>query len=119
MQFARDLGSVLLEHCVRCHGEQNPRVPIQRGTFARLLTGGDSGPVIVPGKPADSLLVKKLRGMAGGERMPLDKSPWPEETIVGFEKWIAEGADSTGKTPRRRWSSPSLWRPPKTPRTTS
>ena len=95
VQFARDLGKVLLEHCVQCHGEQNPRANFSVSTYARLLAGGDSGPVIVPDKPAESLLVKKLRGMAG-ERMPLNKPALPEETIVGFEKWIAEGARFDG-----------------------
>ena len=89
IQFARDLGSVFVEHCLGCHGEQNPRKQFSVANFRRLLRGGDSGPVIVPGMPAESLLVKKLRGQASGERMPQGKDPLPEATIAKIEKWIA------------------------------
>jgi hypothetical protein len=95
VQFARDLGKVLLVHCIECHGEQNPRANFSVNTFARLLNGGDSGAVIVPGKSAESLLIKKLRGTAG-ERMPLNKPALPEETIARFESWIASGARFDG-----------------------
>jgi hypothetical protein len=46
---------------------------------------------IVAGKSADSLLVRKLRGMAGA-RMPLRRDPLPESDIATIEKWINEGA---------------------------
>ena len=98
VQFARDLGKILLDNCFECHGEQNPRSGFSVNSFDRLLRGGDSGVVVVPGKPAESLIVKKLRGMAG-KRMPLDQPPLPDETIARIEQWIALGAKFDGSDP--------------------
>lgn len=90
VQFVRDLAPVLVESCLGCHGGMQPRGRLSLETFASLLRGGDSGLIVIPGKPADSLLVQKLRGTAG-ERMPLGKPPLEEDVIQKFETWIAEG----------------------------
>ena len=49
----------------------------------------------MPGKPADSLLIKKLKGQAGAQ-MPLNQPPLPAETIAAIEAWIAAGAKFDG-----------------------
>jgi hypothetical protein len=98
VQFCRDLGKVLVEQCLGCHGTQNQGNNLSFNTFDSLLRGGDSGAPLVPGKPGESLLVQKLRGMAG-ERMPLNRPALPEETIAKFEKWIALGARFDGADP--------------------
>ena len=64
-------------------------------TFAGMLAGGQSGLAIEPGKPADSLLVKKLKGQAGA-RMPAGKPPLADDVIAKIEKWIALGARFDG-----------------------
>ena len=98
VQFARDLGAIFLTHCFECHGQRNPRNNFSVETFNRLLRGGDGGVVLAPGKPDESLLVKKLRGMAG-ERMPLNLPPLGADEIAKFEKWIASGAKFDGSDP--------------------
>jgi hypothetical protein len=95
--FARDLGPLLVEHCLDCHGDQNPGNGLSMFTFARLLAGGNRGVPWSPGKPAESLIVKKLRGQADGQRMPRGKPPLPEEVIARFEKWIELGAKFDGE----------------------
>jgi hypothetical protein len=46
---------------------------------------------VVPGDPASSYLVAKLRGLAGicGVQMPRGQPPLPEERIQTIEAWIA------------------------------
>jgi mono/diheme cytochrome c family protein len=95
--FARDLGPLLIENCLGCHGEQNPSNQFSVFNFARMLRGGIRGVPLAPGMPAESLLIKKLRGQADGERMPRNKPPLDEETIARFEKWIALGARFDGE----------------------
>jgi hypothetical protein len=94
--FSRDIGPVLLENCTGCHGDQNPRGRLGMNTFARMLQGGESGAPLTPGNAAGSLIIRKLRGTAGGDRMPMGKPPLAEETIAKFEKWIAGGAKFDG-----------------------
>ncbi len=94
----RDLGAVLIENCLGCHGEQNPANQFSVYNFVRMLRGGVRGVPLVPGNPAESLLIKKLRGQADGERMPRSKPPLDEETIARFEKWISLGAKFDGES---------------------
>jgi len=95
VRFALEIAPVLIERCAGCHGTNQPRADFTVATFSRMLRGGDSGAVVMPGKPAESLLVKKLKGTAG-ERMPLRKPPLPADVIAKIETWIAEGAKFDG-----------------------
>ena len=55
---------------------------------------GESGEMrVVPGKPEESLLVKKLSGNPPcGDRMPPNAEPLPQELQDLVKNWIAAGA---------------------------
>lgn len=91
VQFVRDLAPTIVSTCIDCHGGMQPAGRLNLTTFAGLLRGGTSGPIMTPGKPEESLLIKKLKGTAG-QRMPLRKSPLEDALIQKFATWIAEGA---------------------------
>lgn len=102
VHFALDIAPILVEECSGCHG--GPRgggANFSMATFESLLRGGDSGEAILPGKPDDSLLIKKLRGTAGGQRMPLRRPPLADDVIARIAKWIEEGATFDGDDPAR------------------
>ncbi len=96
--FGRDVAGVLAKSCTGCHGTNNPRANFSLANFDVLLRGGDSGSPIVPGKPAESLLIRKLKGQAGAQ-MPLNLPPLPDDTIAAIEAWIAAGAKFDGPSP--------------------
>jgi mono/diheme cytochrome c family protein len=96
VSFALDIAPVLAESCTGCHGATRPRENFSLLTFEGLLRGGDRGEPIIPGKPADSLLVKKLHGTADGARMPMNRPPLDSAVIAKIEKWIEEGAKFDG-----------------------
>lgn len=97
VQFARDVAPILLQHCLECHGQQNGGNGFSVASFDRLLQGGGNGPPVVLAKPADSLLIKKLRGTATlGARMPQGRDPLPDEIIAKVERWIELGAKFDG-----------------------
>lgn len=98
ISFVRDIAPVLAQSCGDCHGTERPRAMFSANTFQSLLKGGESGPNITPGKGAESLLVKKLKGLEG-DRMPLNLDPLPTDVIAKIEKWIAEGAKFDGDSP--------------------
>jgi cytochrome c553 len=102
VSFAFDVAPVLLEHCATCHDADDPAGRLQMVTLETLLRGGESGPVVDPGKGSSSLIVRKLRGQEiEGQRMPLGKKPLSDEQIATIEKWISQGARLdmlTGKT---------------------
>jgi len=101
VSFSRDIAPLLVTNCSGCHiGAMRPRGGLNLGTFEAIMRGGDSDSPIVPGKPGDSLLVQKLKGMGGGQRMPLNKAPLPESDIALISTWIQEGATFDGGNPR-------------------
>ena len=71
--FEEHVRPILKAHCFHCHGEEEKREGNLDVRLARLLTqGGDSGPAIVAGKAAESLIVQRIAPEIGG---PLDQSP--------------------------------------------
>ena len=55
------------EHCYPCHSAEakTPKAGLRLDTRAGLRAGGDTGPAVVPGKPAESLLVRRVRRYLG------------------------------------------------------
>jgi mono/diheme cytochrome c family protein len=97
VKYSRDIASVISTQCTSCHGGQNPRAQLSLETFNRLLRGSNNGVILTPGKPAESELIKRLKG-EGVQRMPLNAPPLPNDVIAKFEKWIAEGAKFDGSS---------------------
>src|SRR5438105_5962676 len=56
-----DVIPILLRRCTVCHGPRQREGSLDLRTKASMLKGGKSGPALVPGKPEDSLLLKKIR----------------------------------------------------------
>ena len=93
VSFASDVAPLLQAQCLKCHGGDEIEANLSMASLDRLLRGGRTGAAIVPGKGADSLLVKKLRGAdIEGQRMPLGRPPLSDADVALIEKWITEGA---------------------------
>jgi hypothetical protein len=93
VSFAFEVAPVLLKNCSGCHDENQPEARFSLTTYARLMRGGESGAAVVAGKGADSLIVRKIKGMnIDGQRMPIGKSPLSAEVIATIEQWIDQGA---------------------------
>ena len=61
--FEREVRPLLAEHCYACHASSlaKPKGGLTLDSREGILTGGESGPAAVPGKPAESLLVQAIR----------------------------------------------------------
>ena len=98
--FESKIRPVLAEYCYQCHSaEAQQKKKLKAGlrldTRDGLLKGGETGPAIVPGEPAQSLLLKALRHVDGLE-MPPGKKLAPA-VIADFEMWIRAGAPDPRK----------------------
>ncbi|MFM8272581.1 MAG: DUF1553 domain-containing protein [Gemmata sp.] len=106
--FEKKIRPVLTEHCAACHsGEAEKNKKLKGSLFldsrAGVLKGGDSGPSVIPGKPADSVLLQSMK-YDGDLKMP-PKGKLPDAVVKDFERWIAMGApDPRGDTgaPRKQ-----------------
>lgn len=96
VSFGRDIAPVLIKNCTSCHGARQPRGQFNMTTFERFLRGGASGAPVVPGNAMESLIVQKIKGMAGTRMPPPNAPALSSDTIAKFEKWVAEGAKFDG-----------------------
>jgi hypothetical protein len=101
VSFAFEVAPLLLQHCAGCHDADDPEGGLRMVSLESLVRGGQTGPAVSPGKSADSLLVKKMRGTGiDGQRMPLGKPPLPTEAIELVAKWIDQGIKLDLLTPK-------------------
>ncbi|MFO0869348.1 MAG: DUF1553 domain-containing protein [Pirellulales bacterium] len=89
--FETRVRPVLVEHCTKCHGDKKQWGGLRVDGREALLRGGDSGPAIVPFRPAESLLIKAVRQTDDELRMP-QGGQLSEVQIADLERWIAAGA---------------------------
>jgi hypothetical protein len=92
VDFSRDIQPLVEKHCGKCHGATKPKGQLRLDAKVPAMKGGVTGPAIVPGKGADSLLVKLLLSADPDERMPAKAPPLPAEAIALLRRWIDEGA---------------------------
>ena len=87
--FEAVIRPLLQTKCWRCHGEESRKGELDLRTPAGILKGGESGIVIVAGKPDQSLLYEKVHK---GEMPPKKKDPLSELEISAIRRWIEGGA---------------------------
>src|SRR5882672_9460098 len=58
--FERDVLPIFEANCVRCHGPKLRMAHMDLSTYDHVLKGGESGDVVVPGKPNESRLYQKI-----------------------------------------------------------
>ena len=95
--FQREIQPILAEHCSACHGVDAAarQGGLRLDERAGALAGGDSGPTaLVPGKPAESLLVARIRSGDPDTVMPPPAHAKPLTLVQKdlLERWIAAGA---------------------------
>jgi len=101
--FESRIRPLLVDRCYACHNAANAAEGgLALDSRDGLLAGGDSGPAIVPGDPAASLLVRVLRHEVEGLKMPKDSGRLSAEAIADVERWIAAGAVDPRDAPPSR-----------------
>jgi cytochrome c553 len=90
--FESKIRPVLVKNCYMCHSRQAKSA---QGGFVLdskdgLLRGGATGPAVVPGKPAESLLMQVVHYEGKLKMPPMGKLP--DEAIADLSKWIEMGA---------------------------
>jgi hypothetical protein len=96
LSFEQHVRPVLKVYCLDCHGggeKLKGKLDLRLRRFA--VRGGVGGPAVVPGDPAKSRLLERLRA---GEMPPTEKKV-PAEQIALIERWIAAGAPTLHAEP--------------------
>lgn len=87
--FEESIRPVLATRCVSCHGVDAQEGGLRLDSHAGLTAGGDSGPVVVAGNAAESLLIAAVR--RDGLEMPPD-APLPADELQALTTWVDNGA---------------------------
>jgi mono/diheme cytochrome c family protein len=88
--FEKRIAPLLQQRCLSCHRPDKKKGDLDLSTRAGALKGGEEGPAVVPGKPADSLLLIKVGGRV--PKMPRGGDPLSAAQVADVRRWIADGA---------------------------
>ena len=107
--FETKIRPALVNSCLRCHGELKSSAKLRVDSREALVRGGESGPAIVPGMPAESLLIRAIQRHEDVSAMPPEKEKALTPTqIAAFVAWVNDGASWPAKTARfeaaRHWA---------------
>lgn len=97
-----DVLPILYSRCTVCHGLRKQEAGLDLRTKALILKGGKSGPAMVPGKPGDSLLLKRIhsKDMPPGKLIiQVGVRPPEADEIALITKWIAAGCPEVEMKP--------------------
>ncbi len=97
--FETRIRPVLVEQCYDCHNAEKKKGGLALDHRAGWERGGDSGAVIVVGKPEESLLLESLRHTDPDLKMPKKAPKLDERVIADFARWIAMGAPDPREAP--------------------
>src|SRR6266851_2987554 len=100
VDFTHDVHPILAEHCFACHGGDKRSGGLSLRDHAEALKGGRSGPVIMPGRSADSLMMKRIS--ATTSPMPPVGPRLNAVEIATIRNWIDGGARETAQGPAAR-----------------
>src|SRR5262249_17340664 len=87
VRVAHEATAILPGQSVSWHNPEKKKGGLDLTRRASAVAGGETGPVIVPGQPAESLLVEKV---TGGEMPP--KGPLSVEHVTTIRAWVEAGA---------------------------
>jgi hypothetical protein len=88
--FESKVRPLLANRCQSCHGGEKSKGGLRLESRTEALTGGLTGPAIVPGKPTESLLVEAIN-YGDALQMPPKSKLAPDE-IATLTKWVEQGA---------------------------
>ncbi len=108
--FEASIRPLLVSQCLECHNSDESSGGLRVDSRDALLTGGDTGPAMVPGNAAESLVITAVH-QSGELRMPPD-SRLNVSQIEALERWILMGApwpEEAATSSRDRHASARHW----------
>ena len=95
--FEAKIRPLLAERCYQCHAQDTKqKAGLLLDSKAGWMTGGDTGPAIVPGNPDASLLFKAVTYESTDLQMP-PKKKLSTSQIEDLRQWITMGASDPRK----------------------
>jgi WD40 repeat protein len=90
--YDKEIEPILVNKCAVCHSDNIKEGKLDLGSYEGLMKGGKRGAAIVPGKSADSLLVKLVGRSEKKIMPPKGEEPLTPEELALVKLWIDQGA---------------------------
>jgi WD40 repeat protein len=99
LDYYRDVYPFLKANCISCHNKTTTKADLNMETPELMIKGGESGPSIIPGKGAESLIVTASLHTKDMEMPPPNNKSGAvnliPEQIATLKAWIDQGAKSS------------------------
>jgi len=92
IDFSHQIVPLLRQHCGKCHAEPEAQGGFSINTRQLLVAGGETGPALVPGNHASSLLFQRVSATDMSVRMPPEGEPLTKTEQNLLAQWIDTGA---------------------------
>lgn len=93
IDFVRDVRPIFQKHCYECHGDKKQKSGLRLDVKQAAFRGGDGyGECFLPGKSADSPLIRLVTSKDKEDRMPPEGDALNTKEIQTLIQWIDEGA---------------------------
>lgn len=85
---------ILEQHCFKCHSHASGKSKggLMLDSREAILSGGDTGPAVVPGQPEKSLLLKAVSYTDPDLQMPPKDGKLKDADIAALTEWVKAGA---------------------------
>jgi mono/diheme cytochrome c family protein len=92
--------AVLADKCQKCHGPSKKKGGLRVDSIRALVAGGENGPALVPGDPARSEIIRRVRlPLTDDDHMPPKKEPQLDDAeVAALSAWVRGLSRSAGDT---------------------
>jgi mono/diheme cytochrome c family protein len=85
-----NIGPLFATNCTSCHSGAG-RAGLKLDTYANTIAGGNSGPALIAGNPAGSLLMQRITGQVPPQMPRGGAGPMSAAEIALVAAWIQAG----------------------------
>ncbi|HLQ47211.1 MAG TPA: PSD1 and planctomycete cytochrome C domain-containing protein [Planctomycetaceae bacterium] len=93
IDFVKEVQPIFVAKCYSCHGPQKQESAYRLDHQPTALKGGDIGPAVIPGKSAESPLIRYVAGVDPDIKMPPEGERLTAEQVAILRAWIDQGAE--------------------------
>ncbi len=92
--FRKNIQPIFADHCYKCHSHSGDKIKggLVVDSLDGVITGGDTGPAVVPGDAEKSLLIEAVRYTNDDLQMPPKGKKLAPEQVAALTEWVKRGA---------------------------
>src|SRR5260370_1070323 len=90
-EFEASFAAIVIRNCVVCHNPSDAKGALDLTSQSAAAKGGESGAVMIPGKPDESLLIERV---TEGSMPPKGKGTrLTKDEVMALAAWVRAGAE--------------------------